>query len=404
MGQRIPKFNLRHLNILFQISQTEKISLVAERVHLTKPSVYQAIKRLEILTGVILFERHGGGRLTAEGRVLALRAGKALEHLSIFNFYYDSSEGMSRNVVGSLLDSQLQCLIKVVRHRSFAVAAVRLGKSESDVFRNTRSLEELLNLKLFFRTAKAVEATIEARQLAREASLAYSEILQGLDEISRLTGRREARLSIGCLPTATAELLSESVTPFLDNFPDAAVSIVDGPYDELLLALLHGEIDMILGTVDPELMTGQVVHTKLFDDQLSLVMRAGHPAQHCGELEKLLGKLNHYGWIAPRSGTPSRTAFSQFFSHFGRQEPNRLLECNSLVVIRRLLVQSDRIAFLSKRQVKPEIESGLLQALDIGPNFTHPIGLVKRQDWLPSAIQRAYLDQLLLAARPIQSL
>jgi len=398
-GSTYPQeLNFRHLVVLYQTLQTGSVELVAERIHLSKPAVYQAIKRLESVVGVRLFERHGGGELTEEGQVLAQRVGRALQHFAAFN-RSSQQQGERRDVIRSLTDPQLRSLIEVVRHGSYAIAAVHLNLTESSVHRTARSLENLLNRELFVRKAKGVEATLEARQLARQASLAYAEIRQGLDEINQLTGQRGASLSIGCLPLARTDLLPESITLFLNNYPNTFVSLLDGPYDEQLNALLHGDIDFILGATRTSPPSDDVVQTVLFNDELGLVMRANHPALQLGDAEKHFGELNGYGWIAPRQGTPTRTIFSQLFTHFDVPEPEHLLECSSLVAIRGLLVRSDRIALLSKRQVRPEIEAGQLAVLDLSPEFSRPIGLTKRKGWHPTAVQQAFMDQLLTVVK-----
>jgi len=388
------KLNLKHLVVLYQLMQSGNVELVAEKIHLSKPAVYQAIRRLEAETGVKLYERLGGGELTEEGRALALRISRALRHLSAFNRFSRSSDHL-RDIVRLITDSQLHCLISVVKAGSYSLAATELNLTEASVHRTARSLEKLLNISLFVRKAKGVEATIEARQLAREASLAYAEIRQGIDEINENTGQLGTRLSIGCLPMARTDLLPESVTRFLNKYPNAFVGILDGPYDEQLLALLHGEIDFILGANRTPTPTNEVVQIPLFNDEPGLVMRVEHPAlKFDGNIDDYFSELNRYGWIAPRQGTPTRMIFSELFEHYGVSEPDHLLECSSLIAIRGLLVRSDRIALLSKRQVRPEIESGQLRVISLSPEFSRPIGITKRKGWHPTMIQQAFLDQL----------
>ncbi len=389
------ELNIRHLFVLHYVMQTGSIQLAADRVHLSKPAIYQAIRRLESEIGVPLFERHGGGELTKEGMLLAQRISRALQHLSSFN-RYSGNDGERMDVVRHLTDSQLRSLVAVVRHGSYTLAASYLGLTEPSVHRTAKSLESMLRRQLFVRKAKGVEATLEARFLAREASLAYAEIHQGLDEVNMLSGLRVARLTIGCLPMVRTDLVPESVTRFLQSHPNTFVSLVDGPYHEQLNALLHGDLDLILGALRSPPPTSEVVQKFLFNDRLVLVMRAGHPALQLGDAAENFGELNRYGWIAPRQGTPTRSIFSQLFTHFRVPEPEHLLECSSLIAIRGLLLRSDRITLLSQRQVAPSVESGELATLHLSPDFcSRPIGLTTRQGWHPTAIQQAYMDQLM---------
>ncbi len=387
--------NFRHLIALYQVVESGNIRLAAERVHLSQPAVSQAIQRVEALTGIRLFERgHSGSQPTEAGEIFVRRIGLALNYLSSFN-RYSLRSGQKPEITRLLTDPQLRSLIAVVRSGSYTLAAARLGLAQPSVHRAVRDLQKLLNRELFIRKARGVEATEEARFLARQASLAYLEIRQGLDELDQLSGRQSGRLAIGCLPMARTDLVPESVTRFLSDFPDARVSILDGPYEEQLYALLHGDVDFILGALRPSPATEEVVQEPLFDDRLALVVRSGHPALSMKSVGELIRHIGQMDWIAPREGAPTRSIFQQLFSHFGVPEPEHLLECSSLVAIRGLLLLSNRVALLSKRQVRPEIASGQLAAIDLElPFCSRPIGLTLRKDWHPTRVQQAYIDRL----------
>ena len=82
-----------------------------------------------------------------------------------------------------------------------------------------------------------------------------------------------------------------AVTRLLREFPQARVSIVDGPYEELLHALLHARTDVIVGAL---------------------------------------------------------------------RRPTQVIECNSLVATRGMLLNSERAALLSAQQLEVDIDAGLL--------------------------------------------
>jgi hypothetical protein len=72
-----------------------------------------------------------------------------------------------------------------------------------------------------------------------------------------------------------------------------------------------------------------------------------------------------------------------------------LIETGALVSVRGLLLESDRLTLLSRRQIAAELETGLLAALDV-PVAVPSRGIVAtfRKDWKPTQVQAAIFDEL----------
>jgi DNA-binding transcriptional LysR family regulator len=196
------------------------------------------------------------------------------------------------------------------------------------------------------------------------------------------------------LPLARSGLLPDAVTAVLARYGDARVRIVDGPYDELLHGLLDGSIDLIVGALRDPLPAGHLLQKALFDDALSIVVRAGHPALQHETLSA--GVYSELDWIVPRKGTPARGHFEKYFLDRGIAVPLRVVECSSLIATRALLLQSDRAAILSSRQVALELDYGILVDLSGPlPGTRRQIGIAMRDGWHPTALQKTLIDELI---------
>ena len=385
--------NLRHLQAASEIGRLGSISLAAASVHLSQSAVTQGIASLEEQVGERLFDRTGAGmRPTASGRRFIARVDRALQRLKGIESELaleqsPGTEPLHRRVTAT----QLRALIAVVAAGGFSLAARELGLSQPSVYRSARDLERLCSCSLFRRRSSGVETTATARQLARLATLAFAEIRQGLEEVDELHGRMQSRVVVGCLPLARTKLLPDAITQLLSRHPSAKVKVVDGPYDELLQALLHGNIDMMIGALRLPRPPVQVVQEPLFDDPLSIVVRCGHPLLSEGTPD--VEQLAQINWIVPREGTPARDHFNAFFEQRGVVPPANPIECSSLVTTRGLLLQSDRAALLSQRQIRPDVDGGFLATLiDPLPGTERSIGLTVRKDWMPTAVQSAFLE------------
>src|SRR5690606_7135378 len=106
---------------------------------------------------------------------------------------------------------------------------------------------------------------------------------------------------------------------------------------------------------------------------------------------RTLAKLD---WIAPRQGTPARRRFSELFEAHGLEPPRHVIECSSSVATRGLLLQSNRAALLSRRQMEVELKSQLLGLLPIPFSITRPIGYSVRRNWQATAVQDRVLQIL----------
>lgn len=386
--------NLRHLNALLAIKRHGSITAAAEAAHLSQPAITQSLNNIESSLGVKLFERSAHGvEMTAVGKIFLRRLERALAYLEAF-----SSEGSGSRPWQQLFTSvQLRAVVAVVEHGNISLAASTLGLSQPSVHRAAREAENVCGEPLFLRKPGGVEATPTARRLARLASQAFAELQQGVEEIREHEGRMDGSLRIGSLPLARTDLVPTAVTQLLAEYPLARVSIVDGPYEELLDMLLHGRIDMIVGALRLPAPVKDLKQVKLFDDPLAVVARVGHPLLADGRAARSNLKLEHIAelpWIAPRDNTPARRRFRELFARHKLDPPAQVIECSSSAATRSLLLQSDRVALLSVRQVLPEIRLGLLATLPLPLTVSRPIGVTLREKWEPTRIQERYLQLL----------
>lgn len=394
--------NLRHLYAAAEAARRGSISRAADSVHLSQSAVTQGLARLEQIAGARLFDRSGAGICPTEaGRRFVARIERAFRNLKGWQGDIDpgkSDPARQEPLYRRATSTQLRALVAVVEHGGFSLAARDLGRSQPSVYRSAKDLERLCGRELFRRTASTVEPTPLARLMARGASLAFAEIRQGFEEIDELNGRMQGRVAIGCLPLARTSLLPAAITELLETHPSARVKVVDGPYDELLHALLHGRVELVIGALRTPRPTNRVVQEPLFDDPLSIVVRHGHPL--LGRSLPDVRELAALDWIVPREGTPARDHFNAFFAARKVAPPVRLVECSSLVTTRGLLLKSDRAALLSVRQAKLDVDSGQLATLsDPLPGTERTIGLTYRRDWQPTTVQSRFVEAVRNAAR-----
>ena len=385
--------NVRHLSAAIEVHRLRSISAAAGRVHLSQSAVTQSLAKLEQQLGSPLFTRTSTGVFpTAAGTIFFARAQRALDHLKALEQTL-FSRSKSRQLYRRLTNAQLRAMLAVVETGNYTRAAQRLGLTQPTVHRAVREMESLCQQTFFQRSPAGVEANWQARQIARHISLFFAEIAQSLEELSEFNGRMTGTIRIGSLPLARTRMVPKAVTQLLKKFPEAQVKIIDGPYEEQLHALLHGQIDVIVGALRRPAPSNDIVQELLFHDPLNIVVKPNHwlaTTRHVTPQQ-----LSQLEWIAPREHTPAREAFSQFFNREGLNPPTHVIECSSLVAIRELLLDSDRAALLPARQVETDVNSGLL-AVSPRPlkGTSREIGLALRKGWQPTRVQSECLALL----------
>ncbi len=386
--------NLRHLAALSAISRLGSINKAADSVHISQSALTQGLSKIEKELGVSLFDRSATGMYpTSAGNVLLSRLDRAFQHFNSIEKELLADKRPRQAIHLSFSNSQLRAVIAAVDERNISLAARKLSLAQPTVQRAVREVESICERQLFVRSATGVEPTRLARQLAQSSSLAFAEIQSGADEVHETKGLFRGELRIGSLPLARTDLVPATVTEVLRRFPSLKVSIVDGPYEELLHGLTHGKIDLILGALRKDVPSRNLLQETLFEDSLSVIVRKNHPLLTKNNRAFSFKTLSTMDWIAPRTQTPARLRFQEIFASHKIDEPDHIIECSSSVAIRGLLLRSDRLALLSKRQVQLDIESGILAVLPMEfKRSARAIGVTTRKDWRPTAGQQHYLN------------
>jgi DNA-binding transcriptional LysR family regulator len=389
--------NLRHLRAFLEVANCHQVAAAAERVHLSQPAVTQAVAKLERRFGVRLFDRRPSGMVaTGTGAVFQSRVERLLEHLR-----QGAREAVrlgSRRARGFddfdrlVTVSQLRALVAMAQFRNFSLAARELGISQPSVHRAARDLERLSGETLFETTGLGINLTRSALALARHARLAFAEFEQAHTEIQEGLGHDVGWIKVGTLPLSRSFVLPTAINRLTAERPDVRVRIEDGPYDDLLHDLRHGDLDILIGALREPAPAADVVQEAMFEVPLAVVARAGHPL--AGRARLSPADLAAYPWAVPRAGAPTRSAFDSYFAQAGAAPPN-FIESSSLVLIRGLLLGSDRLTLIRAHQVLHEENAGELIRLPVDiPTPLRQIGITLRKGWRPTASQHRFLEVL----------
>lgn len=388
------QLNLRHIRAFYHVGLCGHISPVSELVFMSQPAISQAIAKFENLCGTLLFYRQSTGLdLTDAGTLMHNRISRALALLDDGTRQATQRRSEALRLSRQMTITQLRAIVAIADRKNFTHAARAIGTSQPAMSRAIRDLENLCGRVLIEKTGRGIVLTHTAEVFTRSIRLFFNEIRQGQDEVQALHGIDTSILTIGSLPLARSAVLPKAILAFASKKPDVAIHVIDGPYDDVMTGLRHGEIDVLIGALRMPLPFDDVAGKHLFSDSLSIVARSDHPL--ADQKHVTYDDLLSFPWIAPRDSTPTRDYFNQLIAEeWGGKNP-RIIETSSLILIRALLLESDAITIISEQQVSFELNTGVLKRLDIRLNETpRSIGVTIRRAWVPTQTQALFLSEL----------
>lgn len=395
---------LRQARVFLAIADRHSITYAARALNRSQTSVTRTLHDLELMLGEKLFDRCSRGvTLTAFGECLLNRAREAAatfaaagEHVSPASMTRSAS--IARFFEMDASDKWLDAFLGVVEHQTINATAEHLGLTPAAVSASLRKLEDTLNTTLFERTPSALLPTSFGRELARHAKLARSHLRTACDEIESLRGNSQGRVVLGTLPFARTIIVPRAITQFLRKHSNIDVATIEGPYDDLVAALRCGDIDLIIGALRGAAVDRDLREEAVIQGNLSAIVRAGHPLLTRQRLE--WEDLLEYQWILPRRGTPTRKLFECAIDTQGLTMPEHVVETSSLVIIRGILLESNRITVLSPEQIAFEAQTGLLAVLPFDLVGTErPIGITCRRTGALSPAAELFATELRAVAR-----
>jgi LysR family transcriptional regulator of gallate degradation len=171
-------------------------------------------------------------------------------------------------------------------------------------------------------------------------------------------------INLGTLPSLTSNVIPRAVSKWRQRHPDVLLRVVEKVQVELLLGLLRGEFDFIVGQTEfYDVFLEGLKQRVLFRDRLCVFARADHPLSQLSTLS--WADLAQYPWICPMVGWPQRTILEKLVTAEGLDPPRQLVECGSIDFTKSLIASSDHLALLPAHAAISQTTASPIKALPI---------------------------------------
>ncbi len=291
--------------------------------------------------------------------------------------------------------NQLRVFLSIVDSGSIHGAARALGVTQPSVTKGLRQLEQSLHVRLLDRTQHGVVPTLAGRALIARARAVHSELRKAEEELAQLAGERAGSVAFGVAYPAL-HILPEAFIRFRRLFPDASVRIVESVSHALFPLVRDETLDFLVGRWSGNKSDPSMDVRPLFQCEMVVVARAGHPQATARSLEDLVGA----DWtmvIAP--GMPGST-LEQAFVSAGLPCPERLTHCESFAALLSLIAGTDLLAVLPRLLLSNSLARLGLQPLAIAePLPRTTISLIKRADARLTPVAAGMVKAVTAAAR-----
>lgn len=141
----------------------------------------------------------------------------------------------------------LAAFIEVADHRSFRVAAVRLGVTPSALSHAMRQLEERLGVRLLHRTTRSVSLTDAGMRLIERLRPAIDQVARALEDLDLERSRPFGRLRIYLTHMSASAVIAPVWHRYLSTYPDIHLELQVG---EQALDIVANGFDAGIGPQD----------------------------------------------------------------------------------------------------------------------------------------------------------
>lgn len=267
----------------------------------------------------------------------------------------------------------LRAFVAIAAEGNLSAVARSQGISQPALSRTLAELEGLLGHALFRRQGRRLALTEAGALFRRHAVIGLQALEAGA---AALLPDRGGIIRAGVLPTVATLFMPRLALRLRAVRPDITLAVETGPHHYIMRLLREGQIDVMLGRLPGAAEIAGLRFDHLYEEDIVLVARAGHP---------LLGRpsaemLARCPVVLPPATAIIRRAVDDYLAAQGLAGLRPALETASLALGRGMVMMSDSLWFISRGVVQMELDTGQLVPLPAEARFlSGAVGITRRQ-------------------------
>ncbi len=286
----------------------------------------------------------------------------------------------------------LKFFLTVYECGNISVAADRLGMNQPAVSKAIRRVEQELGVDLFEREPRGVAPTVFADMLAEAAREVDSNLGAVMRRIQAMRDASMGEIVVGAGGTWQEALLPLAVSRLAQRRPQALIRIVPAAPEELVAALIKGDVDLVLAPIDiPNPMAKKVRVEPLLVNEVVVIGRGDHPLLEKPRLS--LKDLRSQRWILP-PGTFIRERFERAFVSKGLENPIPSIECVDSACLFQIVAATDLLTYVAELRLRHRLHMNLARMPDNPINVERTSGLILRKSSYMPPLVREFIAEV----------
>jgi DNA-binding transcriptional LysR family regulator len=270
----------------------------------------------------------------------------------------------------------LQLLIALDQFRHLGQTAQFLSVSQPAVSKTLGEIERMFDARLFLRSTKGTEPTATGETVIRFARHVIAQYEKTRDALQLTHEGSAGRVSVGAMVVATPVLLAQALLRFKQAMPAATVLIEEGDLTRLLPRLRMGELDFIVGRLEPGYAAPDLHTEALCQEPMCLICAPQHPL---AALKRVgWAQLQAQRWVMPPPWATSRAKLHQLFYKNRLNPPSDCVESASFLVTLTQVQTQGAVGFVARNVGLSLHAQGLAHVLPVAlPMDLPPLGLIR---------------------------
>lgn len=159
---------------------------------------------------------------------------------------------------------QLRYFLQICKDESFSKAAKNLYITQQGLSRAIKTLEEYVEVPLFYRKINGVEMTKYGKYLEKKSMKILEQFDLFLNDINKIGQLESQKLSVGFSLGVINALSTDLISDFRKKYPQIELFIDEGPDYYCEKAILNGELDIAftIGPINSSKFHSKVVKTQ----------------------------------------------------------------------------------------------------------------------------------------------
>jgi DNA-binding transcriptional LysR family regulator len=291
---------------------------------------------------------------------------------------------------------QLRIFVAVAECEHVTRAAEALRLTQSAVSAAVAALESRYNVTLFDRVGRRIELNEVGRLFLGEARAVLARAAAAELALSEMSGLKRGTLSVHASQTIASYWLSPRLVAFRGAYPQIEVKLAVGNTAQTAKAVIDGtaELGFVEGRVDDVALQQSTID----QDQLTIVVGAGHPWAHKKRLTEK--DLVEGDWVLREPGSGTRSEFEAALSGRGvsSEALKIVLELPTNEAVRAAVEAGAGVTAISELVVEAPLRAGTLVAMAF-PLPTRPFLVLHHRERYQSKAAQEFLK--IITAFPV---